>query len=55
MKYLALATAWSHSHILKGQEEGQVTQNPEGEDSEALVKYFDRGVKPRTGRSQRDE
>lgn len=36
LKYLALATAWIHFHVMKGQEEGQVTQNPDGENSQVL-------------------
>lgn len=35
VNYLALAAPWSHSYILKGQDVGRVTQNPEGESSEA--------------------
>lgn len=35
VKYLALSAAWSYFYILKGREEGGVTQNPEGKNSEA--------------------
>jgi len=36
VKCLALATAWSHSHILKGRGGGRIAQNTEGENSEAM-------------------
>lgn len=36
LKYLVPATAWIHFHIMKGQQEGQVTQNPDGENSQVM-------------------
>lgn len=36
VKYLTLATAWTHSRIMKGHEEGQVTQIPAGVNSQVM-------------------
>lgn len=49
VKYLALATVWAHSHILKEPEEGQITQNPEGENSGEEAKTLGRGTQPLAG------
>lgn len=36
LKYFVLATVRTHFHIRKEQQEGQVTQNPDGENSQVM-------------------